>query len=60
MLEVEADDYIPEKPIKHGKLLSQKTAEVQVKAEDLARNGKKSIQTQNKWVHLKFYARGCG
>ncbi|XP_074625177.1 ZP domain-containing protein-like isoform X2 [Acropora palmata] len=38
MLEVEADDYVPEKPIKHGKLLSQKKAEVRDKAEDPARN----------------------
>ena len=57
MLEVEADDYVPEKPIKHGKLLSQKKAEVRDKAEDPARNGKKSIQTQNKLVHLKCL--GC-
>ena len=43
MLEVEADDYVPKKPIRHGKQLSKKR--VQDNAEDPARNGKKSIQT---------------
>lgn len=46
MLKVETDDYVPEKRIRHGKPLSKK--KVQDKAEDPARNGKKSIGTENK------------
>lgn len=40
MLEVQGDDYVPEKPIKDGKRLSKK--KVHDNAEDPALNGKKN------------------